>query len=504
MRTRVHRAWEPERPHANDIDPTHQAQPIFRPSTFAAASLDAVDSAARSEVGQAQLARQGPPLALELRFAAGCAMRIMSTRSGRASYSMSEAIVAGLAPDGGLYMPASLPRFSPRSFASDTTLAHVGLRFLAPFFDGDVLRDRLVEICNGAFSQEATVRELRADRAGVDSILELFHGPTAAFKDYGARFLAGCLSSASASARAPTVLVATSGDTGAAVAAAFETRHNMRVAILYPRGGVSARQEHQLGSFGDNVQALRVEGFFDDCQRLVKELLADTQFRASVPLSSANSISLGRLLPQAAYYAHASLDHWRRSGRLLNFVVPSGNLGNGVACVLARRCGLPIGRIVLATNQNDAIVRALRGEAIRHAPPRRTLANAMDVGVPSNLERLIQLEPGCARRTRDLTAEAVDDASIRLGIQQTARELDYLICPHTACAWTVLTRMRKRGVTGDWCAVATAHPAKFADLVEPIIGRSVPLPHSLQVMLSRPSRSSDLPNCAEALRSMLR
>lgn len=187
-------------------------------------------------------------------------------------------------------------------------------------------------------------------------MLELFHGPTAAFKDFGARFLAACMRQVGATdGLERTILVATSGDTGAAVADAFHGKPKLRVVVLYPDGRVSPRQAHQLGCFGDNILTLRVDGNFDDCQRLVKQALADAGLRSRLCLSSANSISLGRLLPQMSYYAHASIRHWRTRGGELNFVIPTGNLGNALAAILARRCGLPIGDIALATNANRVL-----------------------------------------------------------------------------------------------------------------------------------------------------
>ncbi|RZA16551.1 MAG: threonine synthase, partial [Lysobacteraceae bacterium] len=332
------------------------------------------------------------------------------------------------------------------------------------------------------------------------------HGPTAAFKDYGAAFLAGCLSALPRQAgdRPLTIIVATSGDTGAAVAAAFHGRAGIRVAILYPDGRVSPRQAHQLGCFGDNIRAFRVDGSFDDCQRLAKALLSDAAFRADVPLGSANSISLGRLLPQAAYYARASLRHWRASGRPLGFVIPTGNLGNALACLLARRIGLPIAGIVLASNANTVLPEFFAGRGYRPRASIATLANAMDVGAPSNFERLQWLYPDPAELRGVLRAEAVDDDAIRQAILRTRDLRGQVVCPHTACATEALDRLRARGEGGDWAVVATAHPAKFPEVVEPLLGQPVPLPPALQAMLQRPSHAEALANDEGALRAVLR
>ena len=428
-------------------------------------------------------------------------MRMLSTRGIASPASISDAIAAGLAPDGGLYMPETLPRFTPTDFDGDATLAQVGKRLLRPFFAGDVLEGELDAICDAAFAIDPP---LRAFGETNDYILELFHGATAAFKDYGAGFLAAALAALPRGDKPLTIVVATSGDTGAAVGAAFHLKPGVRVAILYPDGRVSPRQAHQLGCFGDNVRAFRVAGSFDDCQRLVKTLLSDAAFKQEVPLVSANSISLGRLLPQMAYYAHASLAHWRASGRPLNFVVPTGNLGNALACFIARRMGLPIGELVLANNANDALAKFFEGGDYAPQPSIATLANAMDVGAPNNFERLQWLEPDAASLRAQLSAESVGDDAIRATIVDTWKRYGETVCPHTACAVRVLQRLRTRGVDGDWAAVSTAHPAKFPEVVEPLIGQEVPLPPALATMLERPSHAQPLADDAEALRDLLR
>ena len=428
-------------------------------------------------------------------------MNARSTRGQAPVVSIADAIAAGLAPDGGLYMPETWPSFAPAQFDSADTLAEVATRFLAPFFAGGVLADALPAICRDAFVVEPPL--VGFGKPG-DFLLELFHGPTAAFKDYGAAFLAGCLAALPRGDKQLTIVVATSGDTGAAVAAAFHGLPGFRVAILYPDGRVSPRQAHQLGCFGDNIRAFRVAGSFDDCQRLAKTLLADAGYRSEVPLGSANSISLGRLLPQAAYYACVALTHWRATGRPLNFVVPTGNLGNALACLLARRMGLPIGELVLASNANTVLPDFFAGGDYAPQPSIATLANAMDVGAPSNFERLRFLYPDDGELRATLRAEAVSDEQIRAAIVRTRETRGHVVCPHTACAAEVLDRLRARGEQGDWAAVATAHPAKFPEVVEPLLGGSVPAPPALAAMLARPSRAEPLVNAADALRETLR
>lgn len=428
-------------------------------------------------------------------------MKMLSTRGLAPHVSAGEAMAAGLAPDGGLYMPASLPRRSVEDFAGLDALPAIATRLLQPFFEGDPLAAQLPQICAEAFAVEPP---MKAFGMPGDYLLELFHGPTAAFKDYGAGFLANCLARRPLLEKPLTILVATSGDTGAAVAAAFHRRPGFRVAILYPHGRVSPRQAHQLGCFEGNVRAFKVAGSFDDCQRMVKAALADAALQQQVPMSSANSISLGRLLPQMTYYAQASLRHWREHRRPLGFVVPTGNLGNALACLLVQRQGLPIGPITLASNANQVLSEFFGGGEYRPRPGIPTLANAMDVGSPNNFERLDWLYPDEQDLRRALRAESVPDREIELTLREIHAQLGETLCPHTATAARLLQRLRGRGETGDQCVVATAHPAKFPEVVEPLVEASVPLPPALAEMLARPSRSEPLAADEAALGEQLR
>lgn len=429
-------------------------------------------------------------------------MRFLSTRGAAPVADLVYALAAGLAPDGGLYLPETLPRIDLATLAAAPTPAAVCAELLRPFFADSPLAADLPTLCGEAYAQ---VLPLRALAAAGDYVLELFHGPTAAFKDIGARFLAAALQRLRAPGMPPlTILVATSGDTGAAVAAAFHRRSGFRVVILYPQDGVSPRQAHQLGAFGDNVLTLRVAGSFDDCQRMAKTALGDASLRATLPLSSANSISLGRLLPQAGYYAWAALQYWRQHARALSFIVPTGNLGNALACVIARRMGLPIGRIVLACNANDTLPRYFAGAPYAAQPSRRTLANAMDVGAPSNFERLRALYADDAVLRADLRAHAVSDADIRATLRIARARHGLLPCPHTATALHVLERLRAAGDTQPWAIVATAHAAKFAEVVEPEFGQAMAIPAPLAALLARPSHSEALAASDDALLARLR
>jgi len=427
-------------------------------------------------------------------------MNFISTRNAAPAVTLSQAIAAGLAPDGGLYVPQTMP--PARDLMPGRDIAGTATALLAPFFAGDALEGELASICREAFDFPAPLRSLGTPD---DHVLELFHGPTAAFKDFGARFLAASMARLRRDEATPlTILVATSGDTGAAVAAAFHRQPGLRVVVLYPDGRVSPRQAHQLGCFGGNITALRVAGSFDDCQALVKRALNDAELQAQAPLSSANSISLGRLLPQMSYYAHAALTHRAETGRALNVVIPTGNLGNAMAAILARTLGVPLGRIVLATNANRVLPDFFAGGGYAPAASVSTLANAMDVGAPSNFERLRWLYAGADAALRAAyTASSVDDATIREVIARRFRDHDEVHCPHTATAVKVLEDLRVRGERGDWAVAATAHPAKFESVVEPLIGREVEVPPALAELLARPAQADPIPADYDALRERL-
>jgi len=408
-------------------------------------------------------------------------MRFVSTRGGTPPVSAGAAMLAGLAPDGGLYVPEAFPVLDPAGLQADgATLADTAARVLAPFVVGDPLAGELDAVC-------AEALDFPTPLTGADGlrVLELFHGPTAAFKDVGARFLAACLARL-AGGRERTVLVATSGDTGGAVAAAFAGRPGFRVVLLYPRGRVSDRQEAQLTCWGDNILSLRVDGDFDDCQRMVKAAFADGGLRERAGLTSANSISIGRLLPQMAYYAWASLALFRDTGVAPGFIIPSGNLGNSLACVWARHCGLPVGPIVLATNANEAVGDFFAGAPWTPRPTVQTLATAMDVGNPSNMERLLHLAGSETAARHAARAVRVSDAEIRDAIRAGPARYGRTWCPHTATAVRAWETLGDEAGERPWVVVATAHPAKFEDVVEPLIGAPIPLPPALAELMARP------------------
>jgi threonine synthase len=430
-------------------------------------------------------------------------MHYISTRNAEHAVQLGEAIARGIAPDGGLYVPREFPHFTARQFEGDVDLAQIGTTLLAPFVAGDPLAAELPAICKQAFDFPAPLVNLPSAPAPL-SVLELFHGPTSAFKDFGARFLAACMERIRRDQRRKlTVLVATSGDTGGAVAAAFHGKPWVDVAVLYPQGRVSERQAQQLACWGGNVRTFAVRGSFDDCQRMVKEAFADPALAETHQLSSANSINIGRLLPQMVYFAQAGLQLWRESGRRANFIVPTGNLGNALACIWARHVGVPIGEIVLATNANQSITEYLRTGEWAPRPSVATLATAMDVGDPSNMERLRALHTDFEELQGQIGASSVDDIEIRGTIRRDSHELDRLWCPHSATAAKVFRRLLARGARGHWVIVATAHPAKFNEIVEAHTGRQASVPDSLARLLALPRQETELDPTLEALRGEL-
>ena len=311
-------------------------------------------------------------------------MKFQSTRGQAAPVSLSEAIRTGQAGDGGLFMPEHFPADAFSGAAEADDLAGFAASFLAPFFEGDSLEDALDPICREAFDIPVPEVDLQDGLAA----LELFHGPTGAFKDFGARFLMACLDHLGDRAEPFTVLAATSGDTGGAAGCAAEGRSGVRAVILYPDGKVSSFQAHQLSCWGAPVRTLKLDADFDACQRLVKAAFSDRALARRHRLTSANSINIARLLPQAAYLAFAARRAARSGRPAPGFIMPTGNLGHGVAALMARACGAPVGPLVLATNANATLQDWSQTGDYRPRASVETLANAMDVGAPSNFERL--------------------------------------------------------------------------------------------------------------------
>ena len=395
--------------------------------------------------------------------------------------SASQAILKGLAADGGLFVPSVLPALSDKVSLS-LSYADFAAEVLKPFFEGDELYDELADICRGAFSFPVVLNELKDV-----SVLELFHGPTSAFKDFGARFLAFSMEKLLVrKGEKLCILVATSGDTGGAVASAFHKRQNLSVKVLFPKGRVAERQRRQLTCWDDNISSFEVKGSFDDCQRMVKSAFVDPSLSG---LSSANSINLGRLLPQMVYYVYASMLYKERTGKEPVIIIPSGNVGNCTGAYWAKAIGAPIKRIVLAVNANTTIPEYLESGEYKPRDSVRTLANAMDVGAPSNMERLFSLFPSYEEMKANVSAWSVSDEEIKKTIVDEFRKEGYVLCPHTACA----ERVRLDHFDGEpVIIVSTAHPAKFDTVVEPLIGNTVPMPAALADLVNRPSTFTEI------------
>jgi len=433
-------------------------------------------------------------------------MRYLSTQGGHET-DLVGAMLQGLAPDGSLYVPEELPRFDPDKIRGET-IAQIGTELLAPFFVASPLADSLEAICHDALNFPVPLEKLVVEQGDL-AVLELFHGPTAAFKDVGARFLAAAMERAlpglkPADSRPLTILVATSGDTGGAVAAAFHRRPGMRVGVLFPKDQVSPRQQHQLTCWGDNVRSFEVDGSFDQCQAMVKSVFTDPGVNARHRLSAANSINVGRLLPQVVYHAAASLWHYRERGTPASFIVPAGNLGNALACIWARAIGMPIGAIILATNTNRTIPDYLATGDWQPRASIQTLASAMDVGDPSNMERLRHLIPDFGELRHAVEAYPVEDLAIRQQIAKDYRRCGRVWCPHTATAFWVYDQLpQARRSSEPWIIVATAHPAKFDNIVEEIIGSAIPVPPELAALLELPAHCEAMAPQASALAQAL-
>ena len=421
-------------------------------------------------------------------------MKFRSTRKQAPELSFGAALVQGLAPDGGLYVPEHFPRID-WSAAGERPLSDTAFRLLEPFFEGDPLAPELRGIVERAFDFPIPLTPL-GDLPGT-YVLELFHGPTAAFKDVGARFMAECLSLQDRARR--TVLVATSGDTGSAVAAALDRKENLEVIVLFPKGGVSEEQERLLTCWSDNVHAFAVEGVFDDCQRMLKEALGTPGSLGERTLTTANSINIARLLPQMVYYAHGSLLHREQENQDARFVVPTGNVGNATACLWARQVGCPIADVVMAANANRPVPDYLASGDWKPRPSIATLANAMDVGSPSNIERVFDLFPDVEALRAVVRSTSTDDATIRERVASAPARFGRVIDPHTATALDAYESLGlDRGVL-----VSTAHPAKFQSTVEPILGTSVEIPPALARLRDLPVRVSEIPARLESLREAL-
>lgn len=410
-------------------------------------------------------------------------MKYYSTNKKASDATLEEAVVRGLAGDKGLYMPRSIKTL-PQSFYDEIenlSFQEIAYRVADAFFGEDIPADTLKHIVYDTLNFDTPVVKVK------DNIysLELFHGPTLAFKDVGGRFMARLLGYfiRKEGKKQVNVLVATSGDTGSAVANGFLGVEGIHVYVLYPKGKVSEIQEKQFTTLGQNVTAIEVDGTFDDCQALVKNAFMDKELNEHMQLTSANSINVARFLPQAFYYfyAYAQMKKLGKADKLV-ICVPSGNFGNITAGLFGKRMGLPVERFIAANNRNDIFYQYLKTGEYKPRPSVATIANAMDVGDPSNFARILDLYEGSHDAiASEISGETYTDEQIRETVQKTYEETGYLLDPHGACGYRALAENLKPGENGVF--LETAHPAKFLQTVEDIIGTEVKIPEKLQAFM---------------------
>ena len=408
--------------------------------------------------------------------------------------SFADAVVEGLSPDKGLYYPERIPLLPEGFWLSEEDLSpwDLGAAMMAPLAEGALSHDELRAMLKEVLNFPLDLHEIE------DNVyaLELFHGPTHAFKDVGARFLSRVLRKVSD--KRLTILVATSGDTGSAVAQGFLNVPNIDVVILYPQGRISHIQEQQLTTAGANIKALEVEGAFDDCQAMVKAAFLDADLQAQRPLTSANSINIARWMPQSIYYAWATY----LLGQPAQFSVPSGNVGNLAAGVLAAQLGMPHAGFIAATNANDGLASHLRGDAFQPRPSVATLSNAMDVGDPSNLPRLQALfGDDMAAMRATVKGAKLDDVGTMTVMKEVLDRTGYVMCPHTAVGYAGLMEHRNPDVPG--VVLATAHPAKFGEVVERATGHTPEVPDHLADCLNKTKEATVIAPHYEALKAHL-
>jgi threonine synthase len=417
-------------------------------------------------------------------------MKYYSTNNKSVRVDLKQAIVQGLASDKGLYMPEKIPEMSQTFFQELKTFRfdEIASQLAISLFAEDIPADKLIKICQEAINFETPLVKITEKI----STLELFHGPTLAFKDVGARFMARMLGHFTGNFDKDIhVLVATSGDTGSAVANGFLGVPGIKVHVLYPKGLVSPLQEKQFTTLGQNITALEIDGSFDDCQRLVKEAFLDTEIIEILKLTSANSINLARLLPQSFYYFNAfrQLEDWHN----IVFCVPSGNFGNLTAGLMAKKMGLPVKHFIAANNKNDIFLEYIRTGNYHPRPSVASIANAMDVGDPSNFVRILDLYNHSYKTIqKSISSYAYSDDQIRDTIKRVYRENGYLLDPHGATGFKASEQYLEENPDDQMIFLETAHPAKFRESVEPVIAEEVKIPERLQEFMKRKKKSISL------------
>jgi len=428
-------------------------------------------------------------------------MNYYSTEKNTPTVSFEEALFVGLPPDNGLYMPEKFLKVNKSIFNIDN-FRDLSFEIAKTFLDNLVKEDELFNIINECYNFPVPLVELKENIF----VLELFHGPTAAFKDFGARFMSRMMSYfLKGQKKKITILVATSGDTGSAVANGFYKVENIDVVILYPKGKVSLLQEKQLTTLGENITALEVNGNFDDCQRMVKEAFLDRDLGKKINLSSANSINIGRLYPQSFYYFWAYNILFReKEVKEVFFCVPSGNFGNLTAGIFAKKMGLPVKKFIAGTNINDVVPEFLYTGVYNPRASEQTLSNAMDVGNPSNFKRLIDIYKTKENMVNDIIGYKVTDAETLDTIEKVYKENKYLLDPHGAVGY-MATNMYKKDKTENLPVILleTAHPAKFKDSIENNLKINVDIPETLKNCLDKDKKSIEIDNKYSELKEYL-
>lgn len=433
-----------------------------------------------------------------------------STKDKSLQVDFQTALLTGIAPDGGLYVPEKIPDLTDfvetRRGVSLLDFNELAFTIAKEFIDGEIPDVELKSICADAYDFPIPLTELENNHA----VLELFHGPTAAFKDFAARFMARCTSYfLKQKKEEKTILVATSGDTGGAVGNGFLGQKNVKVYILFPKGRVSPIQEKQLTTMGQNVQALEINGNFDDCQRLVKEAFLDPKVNDALNLMSANSINIGRIIPQSFYYAWTSLQLEsivkRQKLKGLVFSVPSGNFGNITGGLWAQQMGFPIHKFIAANNANHSFYDYWKTGSFTPVPSVSTISNAMDIGHPNNYYRINYLFHENIKEVREkIWATHFTDEETKEKIKETFEKHNYIACPHTAVALLGTEAFQKEfGEDYYFVSVSTAHPAKFPEVVEKIIGEKLEIPSTLQDAFRKKKDAALLPPSLEALQDYL-
>lgn len=432
-------------------------------------------------------------------------MKLYSTNNPALSINFQSAVFNSMPLDKGLYMPHEIPVLDAGFLAdlAQYTLPEIAYQVAHALLHEDIPAADLKAIIDEAINFDAPVVELNPETY----VLELFHGPSLAFKDFGARFMSRIMAYFLRDGeQLLDVLVATSGDTGGAVALGFLGVPNTRVTILYPKGKVSAIQELQLCSNGENIRAIEIEGTFDDCQHLVKQAFADEELNQKMRLTSANSINISRLIPQTFYYFNAVAQLLRAGKKGITFSVPSGNFGNIAAGLLAYKMGLPVKQFIAATNANDTVPRFLETGIYETRPSVQTYSNAMDVGAPSNWVRIMELFKGDVAQLKEMVKSYryTDDDTVK-AIEEIYHQFNYVACPHTAIAWLAIQEYTRQYPSADdtFVFLSTAHPCKFPDIFSEEISLVIDIPEQVEELKKRPKKATPMNADFQAFKAFL-